>query len=85
MTKIPQLSTEAARNRAERAACFLAADPRVKLVFLFGSAADPARKTVRDVDMAILTDHPLGLYELLDLKADVTPSGRRRGRHRPLE
>jgi predicted nucleotidyltransferase len=72
MMKIPQLSPEAARDRAERASRFLAADPRVKLVFLFGSAADPDRKSVRDVDLAILTDPPLGLYELLDLKAEVT-------------
>jgi predicted nucleotidyltransferase len=71
MVKIPQLSPEAARNRAERAARFLAADPRVKLVFLFGSAADPDRSSVRDVDLAILTDPPLGLYELLDLKSEV--------------
>jgi uncharacterized protein len=71
MVKTPQLSPEVARNRAERAARFLAADPRVKLVFLFGSAADPDRSSVRDVDLAILTDPPLGLYELLDLKSEV--------------
>lgn len=71
MLEISQLATEEARNRAERAARFLAADPRVKLVFLFGSAVDPDRKTVGDVDLAILTDHRLGLYELLDLKADI--------------
>jgi predicted nucleotidyltransferase len=72
MVKISQLSPEAARNRAECAARFLTANPRVKLVFLFGSAADPEeRKSVRDVDLAILTDPPLGLYELLDLKAEV--------------
>lgn len=71
MVEIPQLATEEALNRAERAARFLATDPRVKLVFLFGSAVDPDRKSVGDVDVAILTDRPLGLYELLDLKADV--------------
>ncbi|HEX3128018.1 MAG TPA: nucleotidyltransferase domain-containing protein [Thermoanaerobaculia bacterium] len=71
MMKIPQLSAEEARNRAERGAQFLAADPRVKLVFLFGSTVDPSRRTVGDVDLAILTAHTLGLYELLDLKADV--------------
>lgn len=71
MERISWLSAEAARDRAERAARFLAADGRVKLVFLFGSAADPNRKEVRDVDLAILTDRPLGLYELLDLRADV--------------
>jgi predicted nucleotidyltransferase len=75
MVKLPRLSIEEARNRAERATRFLAADPRVKLVFLFGSAVDPSRKTVEDVDLAILTDLPLGLYELLDLKADVSRAG----------
>ena len=68
---MPKLSPEAARERAERAARVLAADERVKLIFLFGSTADPDRKSVRDVDLAILTDRRLSLYELLDLKTDV--------------
>jgi hypothetical protein len=35
-------------------------------------AADPDRKIpVRDVDLAILTDPPLGLWELLGLREDV--------------
>lgn len=71
MERISWLSADVARERAERAARVLAADGRVKLVFLFGSAADPDRKEVRDVDLAILTDRPLGLYELLDLQAEV--------------
>jgi len=69
MIRMPKLSPEVARERAERAAKALAADGRVKLVFLFGSAADPDRKAVRDVDIAILTDSPLALYEFLDLRA----------------
>lgn len=69
MVGMPKLSPEEARDRAERAARALAADERVKLVFLFGSAADPDRASVRDVDLAILTDRRLTLYELLDLKA----------------
>lgn len=71
MERISWLSADVARERAERAARVLAADGRVKLVFLFGSAADPDRKEVRDVDLAILTDRPLGLYEFLDLQAEV--------------
>ncbi|HSF43852.1 MAG TPA: nucleotidyltransferase domain-containing protein [Thermoanaerobaculia bacterium] len=68
MDKITRIPLDVARERAERAARFLAADPRVKLVFFFGSAADPDRKIpVRDVDLAILTDPPLGLWELLRL------------------
>jgi uncharacterized protein len=69
MFGMPKLSPEVARERAERAARLLAADERVKLIFLFGSAADPDRTSVRDVDLAILTDRRLTLYELLDLKA----------------
>jgi predicted nucleotidyltransferase len=70
MFEMPKLAPEEARNRAERAARALAADERVKLVFLFGSAADLDRTiSVRDVDLAILTGRRLTLYELLDLKA----------------
>lgn len=68
---MPKLSPEAGRELAERAARVLAADERVKLVFLFGSLADPSRRATRDIDLAILTDPPLNLYELLDLKADA--------------
>jgi uncharacterized protein len=72
MFEMPKLTPEVARDRAERAARALAADERVKLVFLFGSAADPGRTiSVRDVDLAILTDRRLTLYELLDLKTDI--------------
>src|SRR6187549_2697910 len=72
MIEIPKISPQDARARAERAARFLAADPRVKLVFLFGSAADPDRQIpVRDVDLAILTDPKLDLSALLRLQADA--------------
>lgn len=72
MRPTPRLSPEMARQRAERAARALAADGRVRLVFLFGSAAGPGRPTsIRDVDLAILTDPPLSLYELMDLRAEV--------------
>lgn len=71
MKGMPRISREVARERARRAAEVLAADGRVRLIFLFGSAADPERAAVRDVDLAILTDQRLGLYELLDLRADV--------------
>jgi predicted nucleotidyltransferase len=43
----------------------------VRLVYLFGSAADPSRDTVRDVDVAILTEPRLDLDELLRLRADL--------------
>jgi predicted nucleotidyltransferase len=77
MYEIPKFSPEEARERAERAARSLAADPRVKLVFLFGSAADPDRKIpVGDVDLAILTEPSLDFGAFLDLRADtVTAAG----------
>jgi predicted nucleotidyltransferase len=62
---------EEARAAADRAAYMLARDTRVKLVYLFGSAADPDRKLVRDVDLAVLTDPALSLDELMRLRADV--------------
>lgn len=69
MDKITRIPLEVARERAERAARFLAADPRVKLVFFFGSAADPDWKIpVRDVDLAILTDPPLDFRDFLRLR-----------------
>jgi predicted nucleotidyltransferase len=46
-------------------------DPRVRLPFLFGSAADPEAGAVRDVDLAVLTDPPLALDELFRLRADA--------------
>jgi predicted nucleotidyltransferase len=72
MYEMPKIDPETARQRAERAARFLAADPRVKLVYLFGSAADPERKIpVRDVDLAVLIDPPLEFWDFLRLRADV--------------
>ncbi len=69
---MPKIAPDEARNRAQRAVKALAADERVKLVFLFGSAADPNRTiSVRDVDLAILTERRLTLYELLDLKTQA--------------
>ena len=44
-----------ARESAERAAHYLEGDPRVQLVYGFGSATQRDRATVRDVDLAILT------------------------------
>ena len=72
MREMPRIDPEVARQRAERAARFLATDPRVKLVYLFGSAADPERKVpVRDVDLAVLLDPPLEFWDFLKLRARV--------------
>jgi len=62
---------DAARRAASRAAELLAADRRVRLVYVFGSAADPARSAVGDVDLAVLADPPLSLDELGRRQADL--------------
>lgn len=49
----------------------LVEDPRVILVYLFGSAADPGRAVVRDVDRVVLTDTALSFEELLRRRADL--------------
>jgi len=69
--RIHRIPAEEARRRAELAAQLLAADPRVRLVFLFGSAADPEQTAVRDIDLALLTEPELSLDELLRLRADL--------------
>jgi predicted nucleotidyltransferase len=70
MFDTPPISPVEARQRAERAARFLAADPRVKLIFLFGSAAVPDREIpVRDVDLAILIEPPLEFWDFLNFRA----------------
>jgi predicted nucleotidyltransferase len=65
---------DAAENAARRVAARLARDPRVRLVYLFGSAADAERRSVRDLDLAVLCDPPLSLDDLMRLRADVLDS-----------
>jgi len=60
-----------ARGVAERAARLLAADPRVQLVYLFGSGADPTATTVEDVDIAVWTDPPIDDDGLMRRRADL--------------
>jgi predicted nucleotidyltransferase len=71
MADFRHVTREEARRRAERAARFLAADGRVRLIFLFGSAADPDRTAVRDVDLAVLTD-PMEFQDFLRLWGETT-------------
>jgi predicted nucleotidyltransferase len=67
-----KLTAEVARARAEQASRILAANPRVRLVYLFGSAVDaPADTHVEDIDLAVLADPPLTLDERLELRADI--------------
>jgi predicted nucleotidyltransferase len=60
-----------AREAAAAAARALSADPRVELIYLFGSAVDPEQTVVRDVDLGVLTRPPLDADELLRIRADV--------------
>jgi predicted nucleotidyltransferase len=68
---LPSLPAGAARRAGERAAELLARDPRVQLVYLFGSANDPSRATVRDVDVAALFTSAVALEELMRLRAEL--------------
>lgn len=65
------LSHERARARAVRAARFLADDPRVSLVYLFGSTVHGEAPSVRDVDLAIWTEPPLDSASVFALRADA--------------
>ncbi len=64
-------SRETALALAERAAADLAADPRVRLVYVFGSTVDDSAPRARDVDLAISTDPPLDAEEIVQLRASV--------------
>ena len=52
----------------ERVTRVLSADPRVRLVYLFGSAARPGALAPQDLDLAISTRPPLGFAERLALQ-----------------
>jgi predicted nucleotidyltransferase len=58
----------------------LATDPRVRLVYFFGSGVDDTAPTIRDVDLAILTQSSLSLDELTRLRADLVA-----GTHAPID
>ena len=65
------ISRAAAVAAAATAAGVLARDPRVRLVYLFGSKADPTARTVRDVDLGVLFEPSPAPDELLRLRADL--------------
>ena len=60
-----------ARRFAEQASDTLSKDPRIRLVYLFGSAVDPDVKQVRDVDLAILAEPALELEDLVRLRSQL--------------
>lgn len=59
------------RERALRAAELLARDPRVKLVYLFGSAALDRGPVPRDLDLAVWSDPPWSFDEQMRRQADL--------------
>ena len=69
MTPAKRLSAAEAQERAARAARLLAEDPRIVLVYLFGSAAGGGSDLVRDVDLAVFTDPPWSLTDLVRQRA----------------
>lgn len=71
MSPLATLDAGRARQIAERAARRLKRDPRIRLVYLYGSAARPGAGRVRDVDLALSADPPFDLDELLRLRADL--------------
>jgi hypothetical protein len=70
------LPPDVARQAIERAVDHLAKDPRVRLVYLYGSAARAGEARVRDIDLAVLTDPALSLEELMRLRADLVQAAR---------
>ncbi len=73
-----------ARAWAERAAQLLALNPRVQLVYLFGSSTRPEAEAtgtgVRDVDLAVSTDPPASPEELQKFRAELVEEI-----HRPFD
>lgn len=65
------ISQKQARSAADRVAARLSDDPRVRLVYLFGSSLDQSRPVVRDIDIAVLFEVAPDLDELLRLRADL--------------
>jgi predicted nucleotidyltransferase len=63
--------TEAIGEQARRAARRLAAEPRIRLVYLFGSAAREGFVAPRDLDLAVLARPPLAADELLRLQGTL--------------
>jgi predicted nucleotidyltransferase len=76
MERRSRMSRGEALVHAERAAARLARDPRVLLVYVFGSAVAAERPRARDVDLAVLTTPALSMDELMRLRADVVEATR---------
>jgi predicted nucleotidyltransferase len=62
-----------ARRVAEQAAARLSRDPRVRLVYLFGSTTS---RTGRDIDVAVLSEPPIPFDELLRIQGELEEATR---------
>lgn len=71
MSTLSAIPVQVARGRAEKAASWLAADPRVQMVYLFGSTSEPDAETVSDIDLGVLTEPKLSLMGFAELAADT--------------
>jgi predicted nucleotidyltransferase len=71
MTRKSFSGHEDARQRATLAAEILARDPRVRLVYWFGSSAEPDCPSPRDLDLAVLSEPAIPFEELLRIRADL--------------
>jgi uncharacterized protein len=69
--QVRSFPAERVRAAAGQAADRLASDPRIRLVYCFGSASDSTQPAVRDLDLAILAAPPLSDDELMRLRADL--------------
>ena len=71
MAPFTRLPANIAQDAARRAAALLARDPRVRLVYVFGSATRPAAEVVRDVDLGIASEPAITGDELDRVRADL--------------
>ncbi len=60
----------------QRVQAILASEPRVRVMYLFGSAARPASVPPRDLDLAICARPALTLPELLQLQGKLQEAAR---------
>jgi len=62
---------ESVESLSDRAVEMLARDPRVRLVFLFGSSARPGVVPPRDLDLALMAEPPFTTDELLRVQGHL--------------
>jgi predicted nucleotidyltransferase len=68
-----RVASPVARRVAEQVAARLSRDPRVRLVYLFGSTTS---RPGRDVDIAVVSDPPIPFDELLRVQGELAEATR---------